>query len=135
MTLNNAYNQYKENSVRTATPEEHTLMLYNGLVKYLMQAQMAVNDNKIEKAGTCIIKAQDIISEFRSTLDMQYDISHQLEQLYDYMYRRLVDANIKKDIGIIEEILGFAKELRDTWEKAIKIARQQQSTTKAQVAR
>ncbi|HPD01284.1 MAG TPA: flagellar export chaperone FliS [Acetivibrio sp.] len=135
MSLNNAYNQYKENSVHTATPEEQTLMLYNGLVKYLMQAQMAVNGNKIEKAGTCIIKAQDIISEFRSTLDMKYDISHQLEQLYDYMYRRLVDANIKKDIGIIEEILGFAKELRDTWEKAIKIARQQQSTTKAQVAR
>jgi len=135
MSLNNAYNQYKENSVHTATPEEQTLMLYNGLVKYLMQAQMAVNDNKIEKAGTCIIKAQDIISEFRSTLDMKYDISHQLEQLYDYMYRRLVDANIKKDFGIIEEILGFAKELRDTWEKAIKIARQQQSTTKAQVAR
>lgn len=135
MSLNNAYNQYKENSVHTATPEEQTLMLYNGLVKYLMQAQMAVNGNKIEKAGTCIIKAQDIISEFRCSLDMKYDISHQLEQLYDYMYRRLVDANIKKDIGIIEEILGFAKELRDTWEKAIKIARQQQSTTKAQVAR
>jgi flagellar protein FliS len=135
MTVNDAYNQYKKNSVQTATPEEQTLMLYNGLVKFLMQAQMAVNENEIEKAGNCIIKAQDIVSEFRCTLDMKYDISHQLEQLYDYMYRRLVDANIKKDMDIIEEVLVFAKELRDTWEKAMKVARQQQRTTKAQVAR
>lgn len=135
MTVNDAYNQYKKNSVQTATPEEQTLMLYNGLVKFLMQAQMAVNENEIEKAGNCIIKAQDIVSEFRCTLDMKYDISHQLEQLYDYIYRRLVDANIKKDMDIIEEVLVFAKELRDTWEKAMKVARQQQRTTKAQVAR
>ena len=135
MTVNDAYNQYKKNSVQTATPEEQTLMLYNGLVKFLMQAQMAVNENEIEKAGNCIIKTQDIVSEFRCTLDMKYDISHQLEQLYDYMYRRLVDANIKKDMDIIEEVLVFAKELRDTWEKAMKVARQQQRTTKAQVAR
>lgn len=135
MTLNNAYNQYKENSVHTATPEELTLMLYNGLVKFLMQAQMAVNGKNIEKAGNCIIKAQDIVSEFRYTLDMKYEISQQLDLIYDYIYRRLVDANIKKDNGIIEEVLDLVKELRDTWEKAMKIAKQQQSTTRAQVAR
>jgi len=43
----------------------------------------------------------------------------------NYMYRRLVDANIKKDGAIVEEVLGFAKELRDTWEQAMKIAKQQ----------
>ena len=95
---------------------------------------MAINDNNIEKASKSIIKAQDIISEFRCTLDMKYDISHQLELLYDYMYRRLLDANIKKDSAIVEEVLGFAKELRDTWEQAMKIARQQNSRT-AQVAK
>jgi len=97
MALKNAYDQYKENSVYTASPEELTLMLYNGLVKFLMQAQMALNDKNIEKANKSIIRAQDIISEFRCTLDMKYDIAHQLDLLYDYMYRRLVDANIKKD--------------------------------------
>lgn len=134
MTLKNAYDQYKENSVYTASPEELTLMLYNGLVKFLMQAQMALNDKNIEKANKSIIRAQDIISEFRCTLDMKYDIAHQLDLLYDYMYRRLVDANIKKDGAIVEEVLGFAKELRDTWEQAMKIAKQQNSRT-AQVAK
>ncbi|MFZ5988616.1 MAG: flagellar export chaperone FliS [Bacillota bacterium] len=135
MALNNAYDQYKENSIYTASPEELTLMLYNGLVKFLMQAQMAINEKNIEKANTSIIKAQNIITEFRCTLDMKYDIAHQLELIYDYMYRRLIDANIKKESAIIEEVLGLAKELRDTWEQAMKIAKQQQNTRTAQVAR
>jgi len=58
----------------------------------------------------------------RCTLDMKYDIAHQLDLLYDYMYRRLVDANIKKDGASLKKFLGFAKELRDTWEQAMKIA-------------
>lgn len=135
MALNNAYDQYKENSIYTASPEELTLMLYNGLVKFLMQAQMAIDEKKIEKANTSIIKAQNIVTEFRCTLDMKYDIAHQLELIYDYMYRRLIDANIKKESAIIEEVLGLAKELRDTWEQAMKIAKQQQNTRTAQVAR
>ncbi|WP_010681154.1 flagellar export chaperone FliS [Acetivibrio cellulolyticus] len=125
MAINNAYDQYKENSVYTASPEELTLMLYNGLVKFLMQSQMGINEKNIEKANNCIIKAQNIISEFRCTLDMKYEISKQLELIYDYMNRRLIEANIKKDVTIVEEILGYARELRNTWEQAMKIARQQ----------
>lgn len=134
MALNNAYEQYKENSIYTASPEELTLMLYNGLVKFLMQAQMAINERDIEKANNCIIKAQNIIAEFRCTLNKKYDIAHQLDALYDYMYRRLIDANLKKDNTIIEEILGYARELRNTWEQAMKIAKQQ-NTRSAQVAK
>ncbi len=134
MTLINGYAQYKENSIYTATPEELTLMLYNGLVKFLMQAQLAINEKNIEKANSCIIKAQDILTELRCTLNMKYDIAHQLDSLYDYMLSRLIDANIKKDNTIIEEILGYARELRNTWEQAMKIAKQQNSRT-AQVAK
>ncbi|AEV70508.1 flagellar export chaperone FliS [Acetivibrio clariflavus] len=134
MAFNNGYEQYRESSVYTATPEELVLMLYNGLVKFLMQAQMAINKKNIEKANNCIIKAQNILTEFRCTLDMKYDIAHQLDSLYDYMLSRLIDANIKKDNTIIEEILGYARELRNTWEQAMKIAKQQNSRT-AQVAK
>jgi len=134
MEFNNGYEQYRESSVYTATPEELVLMLYNGLVKFLMQAQMAINEKNIEKANNCIIKAQNILTEFRCTLDMKYDIAHQLDSLYDYMLSRLIDANIKKDNTIIEEILGYARELRNTWEQAMKIAKQQNSRT-AQVAK
>ncbi|TYQ16857.1 UNVERIFIED_CONTAM: flagellar protein FliS [Acetivibrio alkalicellulosi] len=125
MPINNPYGQYKENSINTASHEDLTLMLYNGLVKFLMQAQMALEEKNIEKANTSIIKAQNIIIEFRETLDMKYDIAQQLELIYDYMYRELLNANLKKDASIIEAVLNLAKDLRDTWEKAIRIARQQ----------
>ncbi len=123
MVTNNSFNQYKESSIKTSTPEELTLMLYNGLVKFLMQAQNAIETNNIEKANNSILRAQAIIKEFQATLDMNYEVSEGLDSLYDYMYRRLIEANLKKDVSIIEEILGYSKELRDTWAQAMKIAK------------
>lgn len=126
MALNKAYNQYKENSIFTASPEELTLMLYNGLVRFIMQAQKAIEGGNIEKAHTSICRAQDIVQEFIASLDIKYEVSQSLMLLYDYMYRQLIDANIKKDKDILEEVLGFARELRDTWTQAMKLARQPQ---------
>lgn len=126
MSVNNAYAQYKENSVFTASPEELTLMLYNGLVKFIMLAQKAIEEKDIPKAHESIVRAQDIISEFQSTLNMKYEVSNSLSSIYDYMQRRLVEANLKKDEKIIEEVLGYAKELRDTWAQAMKVAKKQQ---------
>lgn len=123
MALNKAYNQYKENSIFTATPEELTLMLYNGLVKSIMQGQNSIEGNEIEKASNSLVRAQDILQYFRNTLDMRYDISEGLDALYEYMIRRLVDANMKKDQSIIDEILGMARELRNTWAQAMKLAK------------
>ncbi len=123
MVTNTGFNQYKESSIKTSTPEELTLMLYNGLVKFLMQAQNAIETNNIEKANNSILRAQAIIKEFQATLDMNYEVSEGLDSLYDYMYRRLIEANLKKDVSIIEEILGYSKELRDTWAQAMKIAK------------
>ena len=126
MALNKAYSQYKENSIFTASPEELTLMLYNGLIKFIMLAQKAIDDKDVSKANDSIIRAQDIVLEFQSSLDMKYELSANLMLLYDYMYRRLLDANIKKNKEILEEVLGFARELRDTWTQAIKLAKQPQ---------
>ncbi len=125
MMVNNGYNQYKENSVYTATPEELTLMLYNGLVKFIMLAQSAIDDKNIERANSSIIRAQDIVREFQVTLDMKYEVSKHLDSIYDYMYRRLIQANIKKDNDVLEEVLGMAKDLRDTWTQAMKLAKRQ----------
>lgn len=125
MVLNNAYNQYKQNSVNTSSPEDLVLMLYNGLVKFIMQAQQAMDEKDIQKVNNSIIRAEDIVLHFQSTLDMNYEVSAGLAAMYDYMYRRLIDANIKKDKQILEEVLGYAKELRDTWKEAMKLAKQQ----------
>jgi flagellar protein FliS len=123
MFANNGYNQYKENSINTATPEELTLMLYNGLVKFIMQAQSAIDAKNMEKTNNGIIRAEAIIKEFQATLNMDYEVSESLDLLYDYMYRQLIEANLKKDKDILEEVLGYAKELRDTWAQAMKLAK------------
>lgn len=117
------YDQYRENSVYTASPEELTLMLYNGLVKFIMKAQYAITKNDMQGAHDNIIKAQNIVQEFIATLDKSYEVSTHLLLLYDYMYRRLVEANVQKSIEILSEVLGLAKELRDTWEQAMKLAK------------
>ena len=125
MTPNNPFNQYKENSIYTASSEELTLMLYNGIIKFVMLAQTAIDNKAIEKIHNNITRAKDIISELQLTLDKNYEVSNNLALLYDYMSRRLVEANVKKDKAILEEVLELVKDLRDTWAQAIKLARQQ----------
>lgn len=132
MALNkSAYNHYKENSVYTATPEELTLMLYNGLVKFLLLAQSAIVEKDLEKANNSIIRAQDIIVHFQATLDMKYEVSNGLDELYEFMYRQLLEANIKKDTKIVEDVLSLAKDLRDTWQQAMKLAKQRNPAPQA----
>ncbi|OEF99496.1 flagellar export chaperone FliS [Vulcanibacillus modesticaldus] len=119
MALNNPYQTYQQNTVATASPGELTLMLYNGCIKFIKQAKKAIDDKKIEEKNTNIQKAQNIIRELMVTLNMDYQISHQMMQLYDYMLNRLVEANIKNDIVILDEVEGFVVEFRDTWKQVI----------------
>lgn len=126
----NVHQQYQQNMVNTASPQELTLMLYNGLIKFLNLSIQGIEEKNIQKSNSNMIKAQDIINEFMNTLDMNYDISKGLYALYDYMKRRLVDANLTKDKTIVEEVLEFAEDLRDTWTQAMKLAKQQQAANK-----
>jgi flagellar protein FliS len=125
MVTSNMYETYKQNSIFTASPEELTLMLYNGLIRFVMLSQKAIEDKDIQKAHESIIRASDILMEFKATLDMQYELSNGLALLYDYMLDRLFEANMKKDTEILAEVLHFAKDLRDTWAQAMKLAKQQ----------
>ncbi|MFJ7838505.1 flagellar export chaperone FliS [Lysinibacillus sphaericus] len=121
-----AQNAYKQNSVTTASPGELTLMLYNGCLKFLSKAKLAIQDKNIQDKNTNLIKAQAIISELMATLNMDIEVSKNMFALYEYMNRRLVEANIKNDVSIIEEVEGFVTEFRDTWKEVIRINRQQQ---------
>lgn len=122
----NASNAYKQNSVTTASPGELTLMLYNGCLKFLTKAKKSIENKNIEERNYNIQRAQAIIYELMSTLNMDIEISKEMLPLYDYMTRRLTDANVKNDIAIIEEVEGLVTEFRDTWKEVIKITRQQQ---------
>jgi flagellar protein FliS len=120
----NPYQQYKENAILTASPEELVLMLYNGIIRFIEEAKGTIEKKDYMAANNSIQRAQDIITELMLTLDMNYDISKNLYSLYDYMLRRLIDANVKKDVTILEEVKGFAIELRDTWSVALNKVRE-----------
>lgn len=125
--INRPYDVYKQNSVVTASPGELTLMLYNGCIKFIHQGIKAIEEQDIIKRNENVKKAQAIILEFISTLDMKYDISKQMLPLYEYMHRRLIEANIKNDKEILVEIEGLVTEFRDTWKEVIRINRQKQN--------
>ena len=127
MALNKAVYQYQQNSIMTATPEELTLMLYNGCIKGIRLAKIGLEDKDYEKANLYLCKAQAIIRELRATLDMKYDISKNLYELYTYFLDRLIEANVKKESAILDEVEQFVSDLRDTWAEAMKDARIKQA--------
>ena len=111
---------YRQQQVMTATPEALTLMLYNGAIKFINESIEASKKKQYEKANTSCIKAQNIISEFRLTLKMEYEISKNLLALYNYAYDRLVEGNMNEDISKLEEAKDILSELRDAWNQAMK---------------
>ncbi|GAC90656.1 flagellar protein FliS [Anoxybacillus flavithermus NBRC 109594] len=126
MAMNNPYQSYQTNAVQTASPGELTLMLYNGCLKFIAQAKKAIEDKDIEARNINLLKAQKIIQELMVTLNMEYEVAKSMMTMYDYIYRRLVEANIKSDMSILEEVEGYVKEFRDTWKQVIQMNRQRQ---------
>ncbi|MBR5163122.1 MAG: flagellar export chaperone FliS, partial [Schwartzia sp.] len=119
----NAAEAYKRQQVLTATPEALTLMLYNGALRFMTEGREAIEKKDYEEANNSLQKAQNIITEFRVTLNMEYEIAHQLLPLYNYVYDRLVEANMKSDIEQLDEAKNIITELRDAWAQAMKKAR------------
>lgn len=122
-TMNaNPYRAYRQTQVRTASGMDLILLLYNGAIKFLKQAVKALEKRELESAHHALIRAQDIISELSVSLnhDVGGEISHSLEQLYDYMNWRLVQANVRKDIEPVTEVINMLEELRDTWAEVSK---------------
>ena len=112
-------NIYLEQKILAARPEQLTLMLYDGLIRFLKQGKLFLSAKDYEKTNNSLQRAQSIINELRATLDMDIFISQSLELLYEYMTRRTMEANIEKDIEILDEVIGLAEELRDTWKEAM----------------
>ncbi len=120
MALPNAYAQYNNNKVMTASPAELTLMLYEGAIKFCNIAIKAIEEKDIQKAHTNIIKVQRIIDYLRQTLDMSYAVAQDFENIYSYLSERLVEANIKKNKDILNEVNGHLHSVRDNWKEVMK---------------
>lgn len=125
MALPNPYSNYANSKIMTATPAQLTLMLYDGAIKFCNLAVKGIEEKNIEKSHKNIIKVQNIVQEFRSTLDFKYPVAQDFENVYKYILDRLVEANIKKDIEILNEVLNHLRTMRDTWEEVMKLAKQE----------
>ncbi len=115
-----AYAQYKNNKVNAASGPELTLMLYDGTIKFLNIASFAIENKDIQKAHTNIMKTEKIIDYLRNTLDMKYPVAQDFENMYSYIARRLIEANVTKDREIVGEINTHMHAIRDNWVQVMK---------------
>lgn len=122
MAINNPYAQYQTNKIMTASPAELTLMLYEGAIKFCNVAIVGIEQNDIQKAHNNIRKAQDVIDEFRSTLNHKYPVAEDFDKVYVYIRKLLVEANMKKDKAKLEEALTHLRTMRDTWKEVMQRA-------------
>jgi len=120
MSLKNPYQAYQKQAVTTSKPEDLTLMLYQGLVKFIRLAKISLQNKDFAESHQNNLRAQDILSELMVTLNRDYPISESLLSLYEYMKSRLIEANLKKSSDILEEVEGLSLEFVETWSTAIK---------------
>ena len=121
MALNNGYAAYANSKIMTASPAELTLMLYEGAIKFCNIAIRAVEEKDVPKAHENIVKVENIISEFQATLNHKYPVAKDFDEVYTYLKRRLLEANLKKDKEILEEVLKHLRTMRDTWKEVMRV--------------
>lgn len=122
MLTNQGYAAYANNKIMTASPAELTLMLYEGAIKFCNIAISAVEAKDINKAHHNIMKVERIIEEFQATLNHQYPVAKDFDEVYTYLMLRLKEANMKKDKEILEEVLKHLRTMRDTWKEVMRTA-------------
>jgi len=123
MNANTTANAYKNQQIMTASPENLTLMLYNGAIRFVNESIKALELGDKEKSHSANLRAQDIVREFMCTLDMKIEMSKTWLALYDYIEHCLIQGNINKDIQQLSEAKNMLTEMRDTWVEAMKLVR------------
>ena len=122
-------NEYLRSAVLTATPEQLHLMLYDGAIRFANQAREALKANDIEQTHNALSRTQRIVVEMQSSLRPEVDpeLCERVGSLYDFIYRRLVEANVNKDAGALDEALDVLKHLRQTWVMLIEKLQQERA--------
>lgn len=123
MMLNNPYAQYTNNRIATASPGELTLMLYEGAIKFCNIGIVGIEEKNIQKAHDNIMKAEAIVRELRLTLNHKYPVAKDFENVYNYLIRRLHEANIRKDKEVLEEVNKHLRSMRDTWKEVMRMCK------------
>lgn len=125
MHTNLAYNTYTQNNIGVESPEKLIQMMYEGILRFNMQAKRSIIDCDIERRTYWINRSNAVISELINILDYnQGDVSHYLAGLYTYQLRLLVEANIYNDSTKIDEVSQVFKGLLDAWKESTDVANQ-----------
>lgn len=119
--VGNPYAKYQNSKVLTASPAELTLMLYDGIIKFINMAVTAIEEKDIPRANTNIIKAERIVDHLSATLNDKYPVSKDFQNIYDCIMQALLQGNVKKDTEELKRALEYARMIRDTWKEVMKI--------------
>jgi flagellar protein FliS len=128
-------NPYLRDAVMTASPEQLQLMLYDGCIRYAMQARDAIERRDYEASYDRLTRAQNIILEMRNGLnfDINRDLCERVASVYGFLYRRLLDANIHRDVSAVDDALKVLRIERRTWQLLVdKVNRVRQDTGTAE---
>lgn len=123
MAYNNVAKAYGTNKVTTASPAELTLMLYEGAVKFCNIAIVALEKKDYETTNINIQKSRAIIVELTTTLNHKYAVAEDFKRMYDYIFDLLVQANMKKDMELLQRALDEIRGMRDVWKEVMKRAK------------
>jgi flagellar protein FliS len=120
----NGYQAYRQTQAQTAAPGELVVMLYRGAVRFVSSAIEAIESRDIPTAHTNLVRAQAIVSELSETLDLERggELARNLNAIYEYLNRRLIEANLRKDAAAAREVHGLLRELLPAWEQAAREA-------------
>lgn len=119
----NPYQKYMQQSVTTMTPGQLLIALYDKMILELNKAVIFIEDKDIPKAHNSLTRAGEIVDALDSVLKVKYEISDNLASLYQYFREKILEANMKKDVDIIKEILPMIQEIRDAYAEAVKVTR------------
>jgi flagellar secretion chaperone FliS len=117
----NPIQQYKEQSINTMSKGEQLITLFDEALKNLHYGSMMLQDRNYETSRKCTNKCKNIFSYLSSILDRQYGVSDDLGQLYHFIYKQILQAELKRDPAILDELVPLVENMRDTWSQAEKL--------------
>ena len=113
--------RYQDMKVQTASPAQIMIMLYDGAIRFTLQAKKKIEEKDYEAKGILISKTQAIVDELMNSLNFSIapDLCENLQKLYIYINEKLSEANIKRDLELLDEVIGLLSTLRDGWKQAL----------------
>lgn len=125
MTSNLAYSTYTQNNIGVESPEKLIQMMYEGVLRFNMQAKRSIQENNIERRTYWVNRSNAVITELINILDFNHgEVSLYLAGLYTYQLRLLVEANLNNDASKLDEVNQVFKGLLDAWKESTDVANQ-----------